>query len=157
MQITINTADILGDEVTIRDEIISQVSAALTTSMRQQANAALSEMLEKNVADLVSRIVAETVSLTIDAPFTDIDSYGRVGKTASIRERIADYVQAQCAFGTKTYSSDENTFTKTVKKVVEAEVAKFKTEFNSLVTRQVVEQSADAALKKLKESLGIKP
>ena len=44
MQITINTADILGDETTIRDEVIEQVSQALLTSMRTQAKAALTDI-----------------------------------------------------------------------------------------------------------------
>lgn len=156
MQITINTADILGDEATIRDEVINQVSNALITSMRTQARDALKEMLEKNLADVVAQVTAEAIAITIDTKFTDCDSYGRVGKEASIRERIADYVQAQCTFKPSQYNSDMNHFSRVVKETVENEVKKFKTDFTSLVTQQVIKQNMDMAVTKLKESLGIK-
>lgn len=156
MQITINTTDILGDEATIRDEVIAQVSQALLTSMRTQAKAALTEMLEKNLAEVVTQVTTDAIAMTMDTKFTDTDSYGRSGKEASIRERVADYVQAQCTFKNATYSSDATPFTAVVKDVVSKEVAKFKADFTSLVTQQVVKQNMDMAVTKLKESLGIK-
>lgn len=156
MQITINTADILGDETTIRDEVINNVSQALITSMRTQAREEFVTMLEKNLADVVSQITTEAIAMTIDTKFTDIDPYGRVGKEASIRERIADYVKAQCTLKNTTYSSEANQFTKVVKETVEREVKKFKDDFTSMVTQQVIKQNMDMAVTKLKQSLGIK-
>ena len=156
MQISINTADILGDETTIRDEVIEQVSKALLTSMRKQAKETLTEMLEKNLAEVVTRVITDALTMTMDTRFTDTDSYGRSGKEASIRERIADYVQAQCTFKQTNYSSERNPFTSVVTDVVAKEVAKFKADFTSLVTQQVIKQSMDMAVAKLKESLGIK-
>lgn len=156
MQITINTADILGDETTIRDEVINQVSQALITSMRTQARDALTTMLKKNLAEVVTQVTAEAIAMTMDTKFTDTDTYGRVGKEASIRERIADYVQAQCTFKPSQFNSDMNPFSRVVKETVEAEVKKFKADFTSLVTQQVIRQNMDMAVTKLKESLGIK-
>lgn len=156
MQITINTADILGGETTIRDEVIEQVSQALLTSMRTQAKAALTEMLEKNLAEIVTQVTTEAIAMTMDTKFTDTDAYGRVGKEASIRERVADYVQSQCTFKNTNYPSDANPFSRVVKETVESEVKKFKADFTSLVTQQVIKQNMDMAVAKLKESLGIK-
>jgi len=157
MQITINTADILGDETTIRDEVIEQVSQALLTSMRTQAKAALTEMLEKNLAEVVTQVTTDAIAMTMDTKFTDTDSYGRAGKEASIRERIADYVQTQCTFKQSNgYSNSETPFNKTVRETVESEVKKFKADFTSLVTQQVIKQNMDMAVTRLKESLGIK-
>lgn len=156
MQITINTADILGDETTIRDEVIDHVSQALIMSMRKQAKEELTAMLEKCIAQVVTQSVTEAVELAIDTKFTDVDQYGRAGKEASIRDRIADYVQAQCTFKNSNYSSELNPFSRVVKDTVENEVKKFKSEFTSLVTQQVVKQNMDLAVAKLKESLGIK-
>lgn len=156
MQITINTADILGDETTIRDEIISQVSTALLVDLRRNANVELSKMFNECLANTVAEVVEEAIAIHIDHEFTDLDQYGRPGKTASVRARIADYIQSQCTFKNTTYASDMNAFTRVVKEIVESEVKKFKSEFNSLVTKQVVEQSANEALAKLKLSLGIK-
>lgn len=156
MQITINTADILGDETTIRDEVINQVSQALITSMRTQAQSSLKDMLEKNLVEVVTQVTTEAIAMTMDTKFTDTDTYGRVGKEASIRERVADYVQAQCTFQNTRYPSDTNPFTRVVIETVESEVKKFKADFTSLVTQQVIKQNMDMAVTKLKESLGIK-
>lgn len=156
MQITINTADILGDETTIREEVINQVSSALIISMRSQAKDQLAKTLEVALAEVVTQTVTEAIGIAIDTKFTDVDSYGRAGKEASIRERIADHVQTQCTFKNSNYDSDMNPFSRVVKKTVEAEVAKFRADFTALVTKQVVEQNMDMAVKKLKESLGIK-
>jgi hypothetical protein len=156
MQITINTADILGDEATIRNEVIEQVSQALITSMRTQAKAELTEMLKKNLGEVVTQVTTDAITITMDTKFTDTDQYGRSGKEASIRERIADYVQAQCTFKQANYSSDRNPFTAVVTEVVQKEVVKFKSDFTSLVTQQVIKQNMDMAVTKLKESLGIK-
>lgn len=156
MQITINTADILGDEATIRDEVINQVASALTTSMREQAKQALAEMLDDRLKVVVEAAVDSAAHLALDTKFTDTDEYGRQGKAASIRDRIADYVQAQCVFNRKTFSNDENPFTRGVREAVESEVGKFKKDFVSLINRQVVEQTLDMAVAKLREALGIK-
>lgn len=156
MQITINTADILGNETTIRDEVIEQVSTALITSMRTQARDTLTAMLEKNLAEVVSQVVAETIAITIDTKFTDTDSYGRVGKEASIRERIADYVQAQCTFKSSQYNSEMNPFSQVVKETVESEVKKFKADFTSLVNKQLITECLNEATAKLRAACGIK-
>ena len=156
MQITINTQDILGDEATIREEVIAQVANALITSMRKDASEALKDMLETQLAKVTNEITSEAITMHLDTVFTDTDTYGRNGKTASVRERIADFVQAQCTFKTSGYNNDKNAFSRAVQEVVEKEVAKFKAEFNSLVTRQVVEQSAEMATQRLRDALGIK-
>lgn len=157
MQITINTADILGDEATIRDEVIAQVATAIITSMRQQAKEALSVMLEKSLAEVVKQTVTDAADIVLDEKFTDMDQYGRPGKEAkSIRERISDYVQAQCTFKPTPYSSDANPFTRVVKETTEAEVKKFKADFSTLVTKQFISQTLDVAVSTLRSAMGIK-
>ena len=156
MQITVNTKDILGDETTIRDEVIEQVVAALTLSMRQDAVERLDKLLNEQLSKVVAEQVAATVNMHLDTEFADMDAYGRPGKTCTVRARIADFIQQQCTFKRENYSNNENAFTKAVREVVEKEVAKFKAEFNALVTRQVVEQSAEMATQRLRDALGIK-
>lgn len=156
MQITINTSDILGNEMTIRDEVIDQVSSALLTDLRTKAKEKLGEMLDNCLRESISAVTKEAISIHIDTEFTDFDQYGRPGKTASVRDRIADYVQQQCTFKKSQYPSDRNHFTNAVQETVEQEMRKFKSEFTSLITRQVVEQSMEMAVATLKASLGIK-
>lgn len=156
MQITINTGEILGDEATIREEVINQVSNALITSMRTRANEALDDMLKKNLADVVAETVERVVNATMDTVYTDVDRYGKTGKTASLRERIADFVQEQCTFKKEQYDSKRNPFTAVIEKTVTEEVRKFKADFNTMVTKQVMEQSMEMARSALLKSMGLK-
>lgn len=156
MQITINTSDILGDEATIRDEVIAQVSNALVVSMKKDAAKELQNMFDAKLKQVVAEKVEELVKIAMDSEFTVVDSYGEWGKTTTIRGRIVDFVKEQCTFKNTGYSSDRNRFSEVVCNTVQEEVEKFATSFQSLVTKQVLEQSMEMAVKKLKESMGIK-
>lgn len=156
MQITINTAEILGDEDSIRDEVIQEVRNALLQSLRKEASAQLAKAVSESIQEAVNGAVESAITVAIDTPFTDVDEYGRVGKTETIRDRIAGHIEKQCVFKNMQYASDQNVFTKAVNATVEKEVAKFKTEYMSLVNRRVVEETMAMAVTKLKESMGIK-
>ena len=155
MQITIDTSRILGDETTIRSEVVEMVSAAIVADMRKQAREALAERLNTDLARVMGEVLGELIPAALDHQFTETDSYGRVGKTASIRSRIADYVQTQCTF--KEQYGSKNMFATAVHETVSAEVQKFRKEFDTLVTRKMLQDTLDAAVKRLKETLGIKP
>lgn len=155
MQITINTDDILGDETTIREEVIHQVSNALLVHLRKEASAALTSVIESGAKAAVEEFLRAATTESIDTPFTEVDAYGRPGKTASVRDRIVDHLKVQCVIKNTPYDSDQTVFGKVVKGVVESEMAKFKKEFDSLVTQKFVADATDYAAAKLKASIGI--
>lgn len=156
MQITINTADILGDETTIRDEVIEQVSNALLQEMRKRADSLIKETLEKALVETVKEKVASIVATNIDTPFTAVDEYGRVGQTDTMRNRIAAILQQQCSFKKSSYSSDQNAFTNAVMEVVTKELSRFKKEYESLVNKTLIQECMNEAAAKLKAACGIK-
>lgn len=156
MQITINTDDILGEETTIREEVINQVSNMLLVHLRKDAAAALTSVIESGAKVAVEEFLLEATTMAVDTPFTNVDQYGRQGKTASIRERIVSHLESQCVIKNTTYDSDQTVFGKVVKSVVAGEMEKFKKDFNSLVTQKFVAEVTDFAAAKLKSSMGIK-
>lgn len=155
MQITINTADILGDETTIREEVIAQVSHALLSEMRKNADTIVKETLEAALVQTAKEQVQLLVESHLDTEFTETTSYGKVVKTSTFRNRIADILEAQCVFKQGHYSSDQNAFTKAVMSTVELEMSKFKKEYISLVNQKLITESLDMAAKKLREACGI--
>lgn len=156
MEITINTSDILGDETTIRDEVIAQVVSSLTLSMRQTANEQLMNMITKELEAVVKDVVKNAVTIAVDTEYTTVGTYGNKGETASMRQRIANIIQSQCIFKTGGYNSDKNAFTLAVESITEKEVRSFKDQFTSLINKQVIEQSMNMAVATLKQSMGIK-
>ena len=156
MQITINTADILGDETTIRDEVIEQVSNSLLQEMRKRADSIIKETLEKALVETVKEKVAAIIGSQIDTEFVPVSEYGAREKPTTIRNRIAAELQHQCSFKRTTYRSDMNAFSQAVMEVVEKELTKFKQEFNSLVNTTLIQQCMNEAAAKLKAACGIK-
>ena len=156
MKIEIDTNDMLGDESTIREEVISQMVFALKKNMRDTINNSVEAEMSKAMPELVKEKVAGIVEIHLDTEFIPCDRHGREEKPTTIRKNIADIIQEQCIFKKTGYNSDNNCFTKAILSTVESELKKFKSEFMSLINTKVVSQCADEALKKLKAALGIK-
>ena len=156
MKIEINTADILGDEATIRDEVIEQIADALKTEMRRNAETIIRDTLEKSLKETVHDQVHKLVTMHLDTEFTEKNTYGRVGETTTVRNKIADILKAQCVFKKTNYSSDRNAFSSAIMDAVSDEVKKFRKEFNSLVNKQTIQTCLDDATEKLKKAVGIK-
>jgi hypothetical protein len=155
MQITINTADLLGDETTIRDEVIERVADSLAVHLKKEAAAKLSAVFESSITSVVRETVAGIVAAHIDAEIVKVDSYGRIGQPTTIRGEIAERLEKMCEFKLTTYSSEQNAFTTVVKKTVEEEVVKFKKDYISLVNAKLLKECLDEATKKLKAACGI--
>lgn len=157
MQITIDTSNMMGDESTIRDEVIEQVIANLTRSFQSTLDIKIKEVFDKEISVLVAQTVSEIVTTHIDTEITTVEEYGKQHQPESIRTKISNHLTKLCTFkDNNSFSSSNNSFTNIVKKTVEDELRKFQKEYISTVDRKVAEQSLDAATKLLKKSLGIK-
>ena len=156
MQITINTADILGDESSIRDEVIEQIADALKIEIRRSADKIIKEELEKALVVTIKERVASIVDMHLDTEYTETDEYGRCGKSSTVRNRIAEGLSRQCTFKKANYSSDQNAFTRAVMDTVEQEMKKFRAEYTSLVNKMLIQQCMEEAAAKLRAACGIK-
>jgi hypothetical protein len=148
----IKIEELLGD--TLKQEVAEIVADRLYSGLKVELEFAIQKRVDEALGDTLKTRMNELVNLAIDDTFTDVDSYGRAGKTASIRERVADYVQKQCAIKD---GYNETTYSRILKETVSAEVRKFKEGFDSRVNKELIKQSAEYAMKKLKEAMGIKP
>lgn len=156
MEITINTDDILGDESTIRDEVIAMMARNLTVSMHEEADKQLQNEIENCVKVAVKEAVSEAVKIGLDTEYTTVGEYGKKGETETLRGRISDIVQALCQFSRKNYDRDKNDFTKIVEYTIAEEVKTFRNGFNRMVTEKVLEETMDHAVSKLRQAMGIK-
>ena len=156
MQIIINTAEMLGDETTIRDEVIEQVSSALIKSFREQVANAVSEILDKHVTETAKSVLEEIAKAHLDTVITPTNEYGKQGTPYTLRNKLAEIVASQCVYKAARYDGGKNTFSRTVDSVIETEMGKFKKEFNSLVNTLLVKNCLEEAQAKLRAACGIK-
>ena len=156
MQIIINTAEMLGDEATIRDEVIEQVSNSLIASFRNQVANAVSEILDKHVGETAKKVLEEITIAHLDTVVTPTNEYGKQLEPYTLRNKLADIVASQCVYKKANYDSDKNAFSRAADAVIEAEMKKFKGEFNSLINRTLIQNCMEEAQAKLKAACGIK-
>lgn len=156
MQIIINTAEMLGDETTIRDEVIEQVSSALIKSFRGQVDNAVSEILDKHVTEAAKQVLGEITNAHLDTVITPTSEYGKQREPYTLRNKLADIVASQCVYKKAKYGSDKNAFSIGVDAVIEEEMKKFRSEFTSLINRTLIQNCMEEAQAKLKAACGIK-
>ena len=156
MQITINTAELLGDETTIRDEVIEQISNALLLRLRETVTEQVTNIIQEQLTQQVKFVISDLVNLHLDTEITVTDRYGSKEESYTIRNKIASLVAGQLVYKKSNYSSDRNAFTSAVDELVNRELKKFQTEFNSMVTKDLLKLCLDEATTKLKLACGVK-
>jgi len=156
MQIIINTAEMLGDETTIRDEVIEQVSDALIKAFKEKVADAVSTILDDEVRKVAATVLAEITNAHLDAVITPTNKYGEQEPPYTLRNKIAQITAAQCVYKKARYDSDKNAFSQAVDDTIVGEVRKFKDEFNSVVTKQILEQTMEQGVQRLREAFKIK-
>jgi len=152
MKIEIETDDFLGDENTVRDEVVNRI----TDSLLSKSSKLIQETIEEALTKIIVKQLGDIVKMHLDTEFTEINSYGKVSKPTTVRNKIASILQKECVFKNTSYSSDQTAFTKAIKQTIETEVQKFKKEYTSLVNAKLLQECLDEAVKTLKKAFNIK-
>jgi len=155
MQITINTSDILGDETTIRDEVVAAITNSMRHEMRDKIATLVAANAEAALRDALKEQMAGIVATHLDTPFSPTDIYGNKKPETTLRSMIAEIIQKECTLQTRGSSYDQNRFTQAVNETLKAEVSRFQKEFNRIVDANAVNQTLDLAYKKLREVCGL--
>ena len=156
MQITINTADLLGDETTIRDEVIEQISNALLLNLRKTVAEQVTNIIQEQLVQQVKFVISDLVNLHLDTEITVTGRYGSEEESYTIRNKIASLIAGQLVYKKSNYSSERNAFTGAIDELVNRELKKFQNEFNSMVTKDLLKLCLDEATTKLKLACGVK-
>ena len=156
MQIIINTAEMLGDETTIRDEVIEQVSNVLIRTFKEKVSNAVDVILSEEVSKVGAEIIGQIVNAHLDTVITPTNRYGEQEQPYTLRNKIAQITAAQCVYKKARYDSDKNAFSIAVDNVIEEELRKFQKEFNSIITKQILEQTMEQGVQRLREAFKIK-
>ena len=157
MEIKIDTDDLMGNECSVREEIISLVVGSFKEDLHKeiyrQVDKIIKAELKEQIQEQMKAQVALIVLKSLDHEYEEVTSYGEVKGKFTLRNKIADIFKNQCVFKTGGYSSDKNVFTKVIESVIESEVKKMKTNFTKLIDGEFLRQCHDYAITKIKERL----
>ena len=156
MKIEIETNDFLGDEDTIRNEVIDQIANMFMTKIGDEAENFIQQSIKESLSIVIEKQLTEIVKMHLDTEFIEKNQYGKTSGSTTVRNKIADILQKECVFKDTTYSSDQTIFTKIVKHTIEGEMQKFKKGYTSMVNTKLMQECLDMATKTLKKACGIK-
>jgi len=163
MQITINLDELFCDENGERGEsteqaIRRQVVARLTESYRErvfsQFDAELARVIQDQLKEAVTTRMPSFVDDLMNSEFTPVDTYGRRGQPTTFRNELIKGINSELEYKPKSFSSEENTFTKAVKAIVAEQLAAFKKEFTSKIDTTFRRDALAYAVGQLQQSLG---
>jgi hypothetical protein len=164
MQITINLDELFCDENGQPEEsteqaIRRQVVARLTESYRQrvfsQFDAELARVIQDQLKEAVITKMPSLVEDLMNSEFTPVDTYGRRGQPTTFRNELIKGINSELEYKPKSFSSEENTFTKAVKAVVAEQLAAFKKEFTSKIDTNFRRDALAYAVDQLQQRLGL--
>jgi hypothetical protein len=163
MKITINLDELFCDEngqpgESIEQAIRRQVVAQLTESYRKrvfsQFDTELARVIQDQLKEVVIIKMPSFVEDLMNSQFTPVDTCGRRGQPTTFRNELIKAINSELEYKPKSFSSEENAFTKAVKAVVAEQLAAFKKEFTSKIDASFRRDALAYAVAQLQERLG---
>lgn len=161
MKIEVNLAGIFTDDEgnlvneEIKTEIIETVTNRIYQAMDKQIGKQINEILSTGVTQRLVAHLDILIPQLMDHEFTETSTWGEKKGTYTVRNRLLKALDEMCKFNDRGYSSDNNAFTNSVKKVVEEKFEAFRKDYNKQVDSVFTAQALTHASKKLSETLGI--
>lgn len=164
MKIEIDLDDVFRDEEggpaeSVQESVRRQIIDRLSGDMRKRLFARLDEELSTIMREQISVVMVEKMPELIDdimnVKYTPVSTYGQRGEPTTFRDEIIKAIGANMVYAPKSYSSEENTFTRAVKSVVEAKTDGIKKELLATIDAQFKRDALAFAVKQLAERLGL--
>ena len=164
MKIEINLNDVFHDEngdpsETMEDAVRRQIIEKLTGESRErifkrvdaEIGRVLTEQLESAISDKMPSIIDDLMNAT----YTPVGRYGERGAPTTFREQLIASITSNMTYAPKTFSHDENAFTKAVKSVVEAKTNEIRKAILEQVDANFRAEAIKFAVTELSKRLGL--
>ena len=164
MKIEIDLAELFRDEdghptETTEEAIRRQIVERLTGDMRQR----LFERVDRQLAAALDTMVSETIATQMPAliddimntTYTPVSTYGQRGEPTTFRAEIIKAIRANLKYEPRTYSSEENAFTKAIKSIVNQQLAEVQKAIVAQVDTKFREDAVRFAVTELSKRLGL--
>ncbi len=164
MKIEINLDDVFLDEngdpsETLEDAVRRQIIEKLTGESRDrifkrvdaEIGRILTEQIESAIAEKMPSIIDDLMSAT----YTPVGRYGERGAPTTFREQLIASITSNMTYAPKTFSHDENAFTKAVKSIVDAKTSEIRKAILEQVDANFRADAIKFAVAELSKRLGL--
>lgn len=164
MKIEIDLDDIFRDgdgnpeeglEESVRRQVLDRLSGDLRkrlfTRMDEELSAVMREQLQAALTEQMPGLVKDIMNVT----YTPVSTYGAKSEPTTFRDEIVKAIGANMKYEPKSYSSEENFFTKSVKSVVEAKTNTIKAELLAQIDTKFRADAIGFAVAELSKRLGL--
>lgn len=163
MKIEIDLQQLLGDEYgdqeTIAESIQRQIVENLSKGAQQQINKAITEetnrVLNEKLQEALKAHMPALLDDLMNYEYTPVSGYGEKSKPTSFKQQLVAAVAKECTYNPRTYSSEENAFTKGFKAIVEEQMKAFKKEWDVKINEQFRKDCLTYAVTELSKRLGL--
>ena len=164
MKIEIDLADVFSDECgypeeSTEDSIRRQVLARLTNEYRERLfkrfDDELAAIMHAQIREAIGLQMPSSVEDIMNAEFTPVSIYGERSEPTTFRAEIIKAIGSELVYKPKTYSSEENTFTKAVKGVVGEQTKAIEKALRAEIDESFKRDAIAFAVTKIQERLGL--
>lgn len=135
----------------ISERLAGDLRKRLFARLDDELSRALSAQIDKALADKMPDLIEDILNVE----YTPVTSFGERKQLTTFRAEIVKAVSAQMVYAPKSYSSDENAFTKAVRSIVDKQTEAVKTEITKHVDAKFKQDAISYAVKLLSERLGL--
>lgn len=144
-----------GIEESIRRQVVSRLTDDYRKKLFAKFDMELTRIMQEQIAEVMKTRMPEFIDDILTAEYTPVSSYGQPSAPTTFRSEIIKSIAANMKYEPKQYSSDENTFTKAVKSIVELKTGEIKKEITAQVDTKFRTDAITFAVKQLSERLGL--
>lgn len=162
MEVKIKLEELFVEEGMTTEEAIKK--AVIDEIVNRIDNTQKEQIMKESVQLVVNKIMDEKVKNFIETTINDllhneyqiITQWGeRKEKTSFQKELIKTFTAQMVYKNVSRYESENNFFTNTINKIIEDNVKKFQSEFNSIIDSEILKKAYEYAVEKIKISLKI--
>jgi len=158
MKIELDLDEILGGEESIREQVVNMISNEVQSGLKKKLDSEVARVINESLAKAVGDKMPELVNAVLETPYIPVDRWGDRdfgSKPTTFRAQLVKSINEQMVYSKKTFSSDENAFTRAVDAVVSANISTFKAAFDKIVHEKFTNEAFAYATGQLKKKLGV--
>lgn len=156
MKFEINLDEIIGNETSIRDEVIRTITDRLQKGIKTAVDEEIGRVITVELSKVVEKKMPELIDNLMNEEYTPVDRWGDRNKKTTFRAELVKQIHENMVYKKDGYNDAKNAFTKAVDSVISSQLDGFKKEFNSKIDAEFTREAMNFATTKLKERLGIK-
>jgi hypothetical protein len=164
MKIEIDLDDIFRDEngepneslqESIRRQALDKLAGDLKKRLFDRLDRELSETMQKQLNEVMASKMPELIDDIMNTTYTPVSSYGSRGDPTTFKQELIKAVAGNMKYEPKSYSSEENAFTRAVKSALDAKTKAVEKAITEQVDAKFKEDAIKFAVSKLSERLGL--